>query len=60
MQLTKEQLIVMLKNAYLRGVWETIEQRTKTRVDMKAPYRKLNIPDSTVEDLIEEIAYESR
>jgi hypothetical protein len=54
MTLTREQLLVMLKKAYLRGVWETIEQRTKTRVDMKGPYRMLNIPDFTVEDLIEE------
>jgi hypothetical protein len=44
----------MLKEAYLRGTWEHVEQRTKTRVDMKGPYRILNIPDSMVEDLIEE------
>ena len=54
MHLTKEQLLVMLKNAYLRGAWEHVEQRTKTRVNMNGPYRKLNIPDFIVEDLITE------
>jgi hypothetical protein len=54
MNLTKEQLLVMLKNAYLRGAWEHVEQRTKTRVNMNGPYRKLNIPDFIVEDLITE------
>ena len=54
MNLTKEQLLVMLKKAYLRGVWEHAEQRTKTRVDMGGPYRMINIPDNIVEDLIQE------
>lgn len=54
MHLTKEELLVMLKKAYLRGVWEHTDQRTKTRIDMNAPYRMLNIPDFIVEDLIED------
>jgi hypothetical protein len=54
MNLTKEQLLVMLKKAYLRGIWENAGQRTKTRVNMDEPYRMLNIPDFTVEDLIQE------
>jgi hypothetical protein len=44
----------MLKKAYARGVWEHAEQKTKTRVNMKDPYRILSIPDFIVEDLIEE------
>jgi hypothetical protein len=55
MDLTKEQLLVMLKKAYLRGVWETIEQRTKTRIDMSVPKRVFPIPDNIVEDLISEV-----
>jgi hypothetical protein len=54
MNLTKDELLVMLKKAYLRGVWEHAEQKVKSRVDMKGPYRMLNIPDFVVEDLIEE------
>lgn len=54
MNLTKEELLVMLKKAYLRGVWEHAEQKVKSRVDMKGPYRMLTIPDFVVEDLIEE------
>ena len=54
MNLTKEQLLVMLKKAYLRGVWEHVEQRIKTRVDMGVPYRMIIIPDNIVEDLIQE------
>jgi hypothetical protein len=52
--LTKSELLVMLKNAYLRGMWEHADQKIKSRVDMKDPFRMLNIPDSIVEDLIEE------
>jgi len=52
--LTKTDLITMLKKAYLRGVWEHTDQKTTTRIDMKAPYRMLSIPDFIVEDLIEE------
>jgi hypothetical protein len=54
MNLTKEQLLVILKKAYLRGVWEHVEQRTSTRINMNEAGRVLNIPDSTVSDLIEE------
>jgi len=52
--LTKSELLVMLKKAYLRGMWEHAEQKTKSRVDMKGPFRMMDIPDSIVEDLIEE------
>jgi len=52
--LTKSELLVMLKNAYLRGMWEHADQKTKSRVDMKGPFRMIDIPDSVVEDLIEE------
>ena len=52
--LTKSELLVMLKNAYLRGMWEHADQKTKSRVDMKGPFRMVDIPDSIVEDLIEE------
>lgn len=52
--LTKSELLVMLKKAYLRGMWEHAEQKTTSRVDMKGPFRMVNIPDSIVEDLIEE------
>jgi len=52
--LTKTDLIVMLKKAYLRGLWEHSEQKFKTRIDMKEPRRMLSIPDNFVEDLIEE------
>lgn len=51
--LTKSELLVMLKKAYLRGMWEHADQRTKSRVDMNGPFRMLDIPDSIVEDLIE-------
>ena len=54
MHLTKSDLLLMLKKAYLRGVWEHPDQKTNTRIDMKTPYRMLNIPDFIVEDLIEE------
>lgn len=51
MNLTKEQLLYILKKAYARGVWDHAEQK---RVNMKDPYRILSIPDFIVEDLIEE------
>ena len=54
MNLTKKQLLYILKKAYARGVWEHAEQKTRTRVNMKDPYRILSIPDFIVEDLIEE------
>jgi hypothetical protein len=54
MNLTKDELLVMLKKAYLRGVWEHAEQKVISRINMKDPHRMLNIPDSVVEDLIEE------
>lgn len=52
--LTKKKLLVMLKKAYLRGLWEHSEQKFKTRIDVNQPRRMLNIPDNFVEDLIEE------
>jgi hypothetical protein len=51
MDLTKEQLLVILKKAYMRGVWEHVHQK---RVDMQEVGKVLNIPDSVIEDLIEE------
>ena len=51
--LTKSELLVMLKKAYLRGMWEHADQKIKSRVDMNGPFRMLDIPDSIVEDLIE-------
>ena len=52
--LTKSELLVMLKKAYLRGMWEHADQKIKSRVDMNGPFRMLDISDSVVEDLIEE------
>jgi hypothetical protein len=54
MNLTKDELLVMLKKAYLRGIWEHTNQKVISRINMKDPHRMLNIPDSVVEDLIEE------
>lgn len=50
MNLTTEQLVVMLKKAYMRGVWDHVEQSETRREDTLY----VNIPESFVKDLIEE------
>lgn len=50
MDLTKEQLVVMLKKAYMKGVWDHVEQRNSRREGTLY----VNIPESFVEDLIGE------
>ena len=54
MNLTKSQLLVILKKAYSRGVWEHIHQRTYDNVPNPIIDMAHTIPDSTVEDLIPE------
>lgn len=52
MNLTKEQLFVMLKKAYMRGVYEHIEQRYRKPKNEVKVYPKVDIPNYLVEDLI--------
>lgn len=50
MNLTTKQLVVILKKAYMRGVWDHVEQGKTHREGTLY----VNIPESFVKDLIEE------
>ena len=52
MNLTKEQLFVMLKKAYIRGVYEHMEQRYRKPNSEVKEYPNADIPNYLVEDLI--------
>lgn len=54
MNLTKDELLVMLKKAYMRGMYEHMEQRYRDREDTPTEYPHINIPNHIVEDLIKE------
>ena len=54
MNLTKEQLLSMLKNAYIRGVYEHMEQRYRNTESNVRDYPTIHIPDHIVHDLIPE------
>ena len=54
MYLTKEQLLVMLKKAYVRGVYEHMEQRYRSPESEVRKYPNIIIPDHVVNDLISE------
>ena len=60
MHLTKEQLLVMLKKAYVRGIWDHIEQKTQNNYNLNVLMSmSSNIPDHVVEDLIKEVENEN-
>ena len=55
MNLTKEQILVMLKKAYMRGVYEHMEQRYRKPDSPVKEYPNIPIPDYVVNDLIQEV-----
>lgn len=54
MNLTKDEILVMLKKAYVRGQYEHMEQRYRRPDDVVRNYPIINIPNHAVEDLIKE------
>jgi len=54
MNLTKDEMLVMLKKAYVRGQYEHMEQRYRRPGDRVRNYPIINIPNHVVEDLIQE------
>lgn len=54
MNLTKDEMLVMLKKAYVRGQYEHMEQRYRRPGDGVKNYPNINIPNHVVEDLIQE------
>lgn len=54
MNLTKDEMLVMLKKAYVRGQYEHMEQRYRHPGDGVKKYPIINIPNHVVEDLIQE------
>lgn len=60
MNLTRERLLLILKEAYMKGIWDHIEQKTKPDYDLNVLMRMAsNVPDHLVEDLIKEIENET-
>ena len=55
MHWTKEQLLVMLKKAYMRGVYEHMEQRYRKPDSPIKDYPNIPISDHIVSDLIQEV-----
>jgi len=54
MNLTKDELLVMLKKAYVRGQYEHMEQRYRHPGDKVKDYPVINIHNHAIEDLIQE------
>ena len=54
MNLTKDEILIMLKKAYVRGQYEHMEQRYRRPDDVVRNYPIINIPNHAVEDLIKE------
>lgn len=54
MNLTKDEMLVMLKKAYVRGQYEHMEQRYRRPGDKVKEYPVINIPNHVIEDLIQE------
>lgn len=54
MNLTKDEMLVMLKKAYMRGVYEHAHQKYRSTTDGVGEYPAINIPNHVVEDLIQE------
>ena len=60
MHLTREQLLTILKEAYVRGIWDHIEQKTQNNYNINVLlHMSRNIPDHVVEDLIKEVENEN-
>ena len=55
MNLTEEQLLVMLKKAYVRGIYEHMEQRYRKPDSPVKEYPNIPISDHIVSDLIQEV-----
>ena len=54
MDLTREEVLIMLKKSYMRGVYEHMEQRYRNIDNEVNLYPVLNIPNHIVEDLLPE------
>jgi len=53
MNLTKDEVLVMLKKAYVRGLYEHMEQRYRHPGDKVKDYPVINIHNHAIEDLIQ-------
>ena len=54
MNLTKDTLLDMLKRAYMRGMYEHMDQRYRSIKDVPKQYPTIHISNHIVEDLIQE------
>ena len=54
MNLTKDEMLVMLKKPYVRGQYENMEQRYRPPGGKVKEYPVINIPNHVIEDLIQE------
>ncbi len=52
--MTNDEMLVMLKKAYVRGMYEHMEQRYRRPGDKVKEYPVINIPNHAIEDLIQE------